>query len=149
MARTDVREIVVPAVLKEIDRVRRFLKDYVAGLGLDEEDSLKVELALHEICVNVAMYAYPEEPHGEMAVRLWREDGILVIEVRDKGVPFNPVKKKNPDLLVKLRRGPARRSRRLFLPDADGRPVVPADAGRERPNRPQGPLISRGPCPPR
>jgi sigma-B regulation protein RsbU (phosphoserine phosphatase) len=105
MARTDVREIVVPAVLKEIDRVRRFLKDYVAGLGLDEEDSLKVELALHEICVNVAMYAYPEEPHGEMAVRLWREDGVLVIEVRDKGVPFNPVKKKNPDLLVKLRRG--------------------------------------------
>jgi serine/threonine-protein kinase RsbW len=105
MARTDVREIVVPAVLKEIDRVRRFLKDYVAGLGLDEEDSLKVELALHEICVNVAMYAYPEEPHGEMVVRLWREDGVLVIEVRDKGVPFNPVKKKNPDLLVKLRRG--------------------------------------------
>lgn len=105
MARTDVREIVVPAVLKEIDRVRRFLKDYVAGLGLDEEDSLKVELALHEICVNVAMYAYPKGPGGEMVVRLWREDGVLVIEVRDKGVPFNPVKKKNPDLLVKLRRG--------------------------------------------
>jgi serine/threonine-protein kinase RsbW len=94
MARTDVREIVVPAVLEAVDRVRRFLKDYVAGLGLDEEDSLKVELALHEICVNVAMYAYPEEPRGEMIVRLWRE-----------GVPFNPVKKKNPDLLVKLRRG--------------------------------------------
>lgn len=105
MARTDVREIVVPAVLDAVDRVRRFLKDYVAGLGLDEEDSLKVELALHEICVNVAMYAYPEEPRGEMIVRLWREGGALVIEVRDKGVPFNPVKKKNPDLLVKLRRG--------------------------------------------
>ena len=105
MARTDVREIVVPAVLEAVDRVRRFLKDYVAGLGLDEEDSLKVELALHEICVNVAMYAYPEEPRGEMIVRLWRDDGTLVIEVRDKGVPFNPVKKKNPDLLVKLRRG--------------------------------------------
>jgi len=105
MARTDVREIVVPAVLEAVDRVRRFLKDYVAGLGLDEEDSLKVELALHEICVNVAMYAYPQEPGGEMVVRLWQEDGVLVIEVRDKGVPFNPVKKKNPDLLVKLRRG--------------------------------------------
>jgi serine/threonine-protein kinase RsbW len=105
MARMDVREIVVPAVLHEVDRVRRFLKDYVAGLGLGEEDSLKVELALHEICVNVTMYAYPKEPHGEMVVRLWREDGVLVIEVRDKGVPFNPVKKKNPNLLVKLRRG--------------------------------------------
>lgn len=105
MARTDVREIVVPAALREVDRVRRFLKDYVAGLRLGEEDSLKIELALHEICVNVALYAYPEEPRGDMAVRLWREDGALFIEVRDRGVPFNPVKKKNPNLLVKLRRG--------------------------------------------
>jgi serine/threonine-protein kinase RsbW len=105
MAREYVREIVVPAVLKEVDRVRRFLKDYVAGLGLDEEDRLKVELALHEICVNVALYAYPKEPRGDMAIRLWREGGVLFIEVRDRGVPFNPVKKKNPNLLVRLRRG--------------------------------------------
>jgi serine/threonine-protein kinase RsbW len=105
MARRDVREIVVPADLREVDRVRTFLTDYVAGLGLDEEDNLKVELALHEICVNVAMYAYPRGPRGSMAVRLWQEDGVLVIEVRDQGVPFNPVKKKNPDLLLKLRRG--------------------------------------------
>jgi anti-sigma regulatory factor (Ser/Thr protein kinase) len=105
MARTDVREIAVPAVLQEVDSVRKFLQDYIAGLGLGEEDRLKIELALHEICVNIAMYAYPQEPRGAMAVRVWREDGLLVIEVRDKGIPFNPVKKKNPDLLLKLRRG--------------------------------------------
>jgi sigma-B regulation protein RsbU (phosphoserine phosphatase) len=105
MVRADEREIVVPAVLKGVERVRTFLRDYVAGLGLDDEDSLKVELALHEICVNVAMYAYPKGPHGDMAVRIWREDGALVMEVRDKGVPFNPVKKKPPDLLAKIKRG--------------------------------------------
>jgi len=105
MTRTEEREIVVPAVLKGVQRVRTFLRDYVAGLGLDEEDSLKVELALHEICVNVAMYAYPKGPHGDMAVRLWREDGALVIEVRDKGVPFNPANKKAPNLLAKIKRG--------------------------------------------
>jgi len=105
MARLDEREIVVPAVLKGVQRVRTFLQDYVAGLGLDDEDSLKVELALHEICVNVAMYAYPKAPRGDMAVRLWREGGALVIEVRDKGVPFNPAKKKAPDLLAKIKRG--------------------------------------------
>ena len=105
MARTDLREIVVPADLKDVDRVRGFLNDYTAGLGLDEEDRLKIELALHEICVNIAMYAYPQEPRGLMAIRIWREGGALVIEVRDKGVPFNPVKRKNPDLMLKLRRG--------------------------------------------
>lgn len=105
MARTDVREIAVPAVLKEVDRVRSFLKDYFAGKGFDEEARLKIELALHEILVNIALYAYPDRSRGEMAVRIWRENGSIVIEVRDNGIPFNPVKKKNPDLLLKLRRG--------------------------------------------
>ena len=40
-----------------------------------------------------------------MIVRIWRDRGSLFIEVRDKGIPFNPVRKKNPDLMVKLRRG--------------------------------------------
>lgn len=105
MARTDLREISVPADLKDVDRVRGFLNDYTAGLGLSEEDRLKIEIALHEICVNIAMYAYPKEPRGAMAIRIWHEGGALVIEVRDKGVPFNPVKRKNPDLMLKLRRG--------------------------------------------
>lgn len=105
MTRTDVREIAVPALLKEVDRVRAFLKRYVAGLGLDEEARLKIELALHEILVNIAMYAYPEGEGGPVAVRVWRENGSIVIEVRDKGLPFNPVKRKNPDLMLKMRRG--------------------------------------------
>jgi serine/threonine-protein kinase RsbW len=101
----NIRELAVPALLGEVDRVRSFLHEYIADLSLDEEDRLKIELALHEICVNIAMYAYPEGRRGDMAVRLWRDDGSLFIQVRDNGVPFNPVKKKNPDLLVKLRRG--------------------------------------------
>jgi serine/threonine-protein kinase RsbW len=101
----DSRELVVPAVLEEIDRVRGFLRDYIAGLALGEEDRLRIELSLHEICVNVAQYAYPRGRSGEMAVRIWREGDSLFIEVRDRGVPFNPVEKENPELMVKLRGG--------------------------------------------
>lgn len=105
MARKDVREIAVPAALKEVDRVRKFLKGYVAALDLEEEARFKIELALYEICVNIAMYAYPAGSGGLMSVRIWKEGRALVIEVRDRGVPFNPVRKKNPDLQVKLRHG--------------------------------------------
>lgn len=105
MTRQDLRELTVPAALADVDRVRGFLQAYIAGLALGEEDRLKIELALHEICVNIAMYAYPKGQRGDMAVRIWRADGSLVIEVRDRGIPFNPLKKKNPDLLIKLRRG--------------------------------------------
>jgi serine/threonine-protein kinase RsbW len=101
----DVREIRVPADLKEVDRVRDFLQGAILGLPLSEEDRLKIELALHEICINIVRYAYPRGRKGDMSVRIWRDDASLFIEVRDKGIPFNPVRKKNPDLTVKLRRG--------------------------------------------
>ena len=101
----DVKELRVAADLKEIDHVRAFLLDTIAGLPLDEEARLKIELALHEICVNIVRYAYPRGRKGDMIVRIWRDDGSLMIEVRDRGIPFNPVRKKNPDLMVKLRRG--------------------------------------------
>lgn len=105
MSEPDVKEIRVPARLKEIDRIRDFLRDAIAGLPFDEQDRLKIELALHEICVNIVRYAYPRGRRGDMGVRIWQNGESLFIEVRDKGIPFNPVRKKNPDLMVKLRRG--------------------------------------------
>lgn len=105
MTGKDARELIVPASLKEVDRVRHFLRDYLGGLGFKEEDELKIELALHEICVNVALYAYPEGRAGDLAIRIWRDDGTLFMEIRDRGVPFDPVKKPNPDVLARLRSG--------------------------------------------
>jgi anti-sigma regulatory factor (Ser/Thr protein kinase) len=101
----DVQELRVAADLKEIDRVRGFLQEATADLPLSDQERLKVELALHEICVNIAQYAYPRGGKGEMVVRIWRDPDSLFIEVRDRGIPFNPIRKRNPDLLVKLRRG--------------------------------------------
>ena len=105
MTGQDPMELRVAARLEEIDRVRDFLKDAISDLPFDEADRLKVELALHEICINIVRYAYPQGRRGEMIVRIWRDEDSLFIEVRDKGIPFNPVRKKNPDLKVKLRRG--------------------------------------------
>ncbi len=105
VASEDAKELKVAAKLKEIDCVRGFLQDAIAGLPFDEEDRLKIELALHEICVNIVRYAYPRGRKGDMIIRIWRDADSLFIEVRDTGIPFNPVRKKNPDLLVKLRRG--------------------------------------------
>jgi anti-sigma regulatory factor (Ser/Thr protein kinase) len=100
-----MRELTVPAVLEEIDRIRGFLREYLGGLPLAEDQILPVELSLHEICVNIAMYAYPAGAAGDVSVRLWNDDGTVCIEVRDRGVPFDPASKPDPDLLAKVRRG--------------------------------------------
>lgn len=105
MSGPDVKELRVPARLEEIDGVRAFLNTAIDALPLDEEARLKIELALHEICVNIVRYAYPPGHDGDMVVRIWRDEDSLFLEVRDWGIPFNPVRKKNPNLMVKLRRG--------------------------------------------
>ena len=104
MTRTDRREIAARADLSSLDRFRGFVRSRLTGLGLGEKDEFRIELALHEICVNVAMYAYPREK-GELRMASWREGGRLVFEIRDDGVPFDPSETPPPDLEAKVRAG--------------------------------------------
>jgi anti-sigma regulatory factor (Ser/Thr protein kinase) len=105
LTESQAKVLVVPAALEEIERVRRFVRDALHDLALGEEDVFKIELSVHEICVNIAMYAFPAGRSGDLAVRVWRDDGSLVIEVRDRGVPFDPAKKASPDLQARIRHG--------------------------------------------
>jgi serine phosphatase RsbU (regulator of sigma subunit)/anti-sigma regulatory factor (Ser/Thr protein kinase)/pSer/pThr/pTyr-binding forkhead associated (FHA) protein len=100
----DFKELSVKADIAEIDGVRDFLKENIKDLALSEEDALNLELSLHEICVNIAMYAYPEE-NGEMTIRIWREGDAVYFETRDRGVPFDPATSPEPDIKENVRKG--------------------------------------------
>jgi len=100
----EAKTLTVRADLKDIDRVRGFLRDHLRGFALAEEDVMKLELSLHEIFVNIAMYAYPGG-EGEMSLRIWRERRTLHMEFRDRGIPFNPAEKPAPDLNENIRQG--------------------------------------------
>ncbi len=100
----DFKELRVKANLAEINGIREFLKENISDLALSEEDALNLELSLHEICVNIAMYAYPEGT-GEMTIRIWREGGAVYFEIRDSGVPFDPATSPEPDIKENVRRG--------------------------------------------
>jgi len=89
--------LTVRGELRELDKVRAFLKKNLAGLDLNEEDTYKVELSLVEMCSNIMRYAYPGE-RGEIVVSAWHEEGRFYLEVRDSGVPFDPRQVKRPTL---------------------------------------------------
>jgi anti-sigma regulatory factor (Ser/Thr protein kinase) len=89
--------ITVESRLHELDKVRAFLKKNLAGLDLSEEDIYKVELSLVEMCSNIMRYAYVQDK-GEIAVSAWHEEGKFYLEVRDRGVPFDPRQVKRPTL---------------------------------------------------
>jgi anti-sigma regulatory factor (Ser/Thr protein kinase) len=87
----------VKSELKELDRIRRFLRRGLHGLELGEEDVYKIELSLVEMCTNIMRYAYPES-RGDIHIRSWHEDARLYLELRDDGVAFDPRTVKKPSM---------------------------------------------------
>ena len=73
----------------------RFRPGWEAKAGIDD-DSLPAIYPRFGVAEHLA---------GDLAIRIWRDVGTLFMEIRDRGVPFDPVKKPNPDVMARLRRG--------------------------------------------
>jgi anti-sigma regulatory factor (Ser/Thr protein kinase) len=66
--------------------------------GLGQERLQEIELAMEELLVNIFNYAYPDRlGEVEIACRL-ADDGRLLVEVADQGVPYNILSREDPDL---------------------------------------------------
>lgn len=67
----------------------------------DEELRFKIELSIEEAVENVVQYAY-EGGIGwlEAGTKLDDKTLVLTIELRDAGVPFNPLEKDDPDITL-------------------------------------------------
>ena len=100
----DWKELRVKADLAEIERVRDFLRQRMHGIIIEEEETIKLELALHEIFVNVVLHAYPKGD-GDVTIRIRSDGGTFCIEIRDRGMPFNPEEMPPIDLEKKIEMG--------------------------------------------
>jgi len=92
-----MKTLQVKSELRELDRIRQFVRRTLGGLELSEEDVYKVELSLVEMCTNIIRYAYPGS-RGEISVRTWHEDARLYLELRDSGIAFDPRTVKKPSM---------------------------------------------------
>jgi len=102
-----LKELTVQNELKELDKIRKFLREYLKGWDISEEDFFKIELALVEMCTNVIRYGYPGGK-GKIHLKAWHEDERFYLEIRDSGVPFDPSRIRKPslkELLTKERLG--------------------------------------------
>jgi len=97
-------ELRVKAEISQMDRIRVFLKQSLGGLMLPEEEYNQIELALHEVCINIIRYGFPGRS-GEIYLKVTADEGEVKIEIRDNGIPFDPSRAGEPDLEAKIRRG--------------------------------------------
>ena len=89
--------LTVPAVDENLLRVAAFVDAFLEARGCPIKAQMQIDLCVEEIFINIAHYAYPGGG-GEATVQISGTDRGVTITFTDDGVPYNPLKKADPDL---------------------------------------------------
>ena len=91
------KECTVPAKREQLYGVLELTETQAKEAGWTGKETEKLLLAVEEIFVNIADYAYADEP-GEVTVKVRRTgDAQIEITFIDSGIPYDPLGKPDPD----------------------------------------------------
>lgn len=96
-----MKELTLGATVENIDRVTEFADEFLEEHNCPLKSRLQLDIAIDELFGNIARYAY-EGKTGEATVRLewFEEDGAVELSFIDQGIPFDPLKQKEPDITL-------------------------------------------------
>lgn len=92
-------ELTLDAVVENLDEVLAFLDQHLEELDCPMRLQLQLDVAIEEIFVNVAHYAYAPNK-GDVTVQFSSEDDVATITFIDSGVPYDPLAKPDPDITL-------------------------------------------------
>ena len=99
-------ELTVNADVKNLDTVTEFCLEPAGGRDIPPAWQFALSLAIEEIFVNIASYAYaPGTGNATVRRSLKSEPGqppAIVLDFIDKGTPYNPLLKEDPDITAPL-----------------------------------------------
>jgi anti-sigma regulatory factor (Ser/Thr protein kinase) len=79
-------------------RLRKWLRDELAGHGVPKQEQSNLLLAVGELCANCIQHAYEGRGGQPIQVSVRSSADSLVIEVEDFGKPFDADEYETPDL---------------------------------------------------
>ncbi len=89
----------VPAEVNQLTTVNEFIGEELEKYGCSMAIQMQVELAVEEIFVNIANYAYhPELGEAEVDVDAGGDPPTITIRFLDHGKPFNPLEREDVDV---------------------------------------------------
>ena len=90
--------IIVPAKVDALDTVCDFVEERLEPWGCTPRTLFQLRLAIEEIFVNIASYAYkPKEGNAEVRCQVREEPLQVEIQFLDSGVPFDPLAREDAD----------------------------------------------------
>ena len=95
-----MKQLKVKADTAELDNVLSFADAILEELGCSVKAQMQIEIAIEEIFVNIAHYAYPEA-EGEAVISVDSGEGPSVtITFEDEGIQYDPLKNEDPDITL-------------------------------------------------
>ena len=90
--------IIVPALPEELTKVQTFVDTELEALDCPMDAQFQIDLAVEEIFVNIASYAYrPDVGEAEIRVEVNEDPLRVVVQFLDHGKPFDPLAKEDAD----------------------------------------------------
>ena len=76
-----------------------FVEDQLDEAGCGKKEKKQISMAVEEIFVNIASYAYPSDiADGKVWVKTEVSHQSITITISDSGAPYDPLQKPDPDL---------------------------------------------------
>ncbi len=94
-----MNKLVVPAEMSKLDDVIAFIDSSLEGHEYSDKTLMEIEIAVEEIFVNIASYAYPPGT-GVVSVEtdISGKPEKLIARFVDNGIKYDPLEKEDPDV---------------------------------------------------
>ena len=84
-----------------LDKVLAFVDEQLEATECSMKIQMQIDLAVEEIFVNIANYAYdPETGPATVRVDVTPDGTVVTITFVDNGVPYDPLAKADPDITL-------------------------------------------------
>ena len=92
-------ELEIEAVTENLPAVQAFVEEHLEAAGCPMKARMQIGVAVEEIFVNIANYAYaPEKGTATVRVEFSEQPVTVTITFVDHGVPYDPLAKQDPDV---------------------------------------------------
>ena len=102
-----MKELSVQATAKNLPQVLEFVDANLEALGCSPTDQFQIDVAVEEVFVNIASYAYsPEEGPAAVRFETSQDPSSVIVRFVDWGAPYDPLARPDPDIRRPLRERP-------------------------------------------
>lgn len=96
-----MKELTLPATIENIETVINFVNEQLEEIKCPLKAQMQIDIAIDELFGNIAHYAYnPETGPATVRVEVTEDPIAVVITFIDRGVPYDPLKKEDPDITL-------------------------------------------------